>query len=188
MNCGLFSTGSLRSRRAGRGNKSGYCAVRCGTFCMMGTKSCTIPALARWQRRLRLGFGCHPHTTGEKRVHVYVAETRPRLQGSRLSAWELEQYGIPTILWSIPQPGIFSKLEKWIKSCLARARVTPMAMLLLRLAPTCLPWERMILVFRRMLFPLASVDFGSASAEAIPLEEREPSEVLSLQYRLSGRT
>src|SRR3989304_5900598 len=30
-----------------------------------------------------------------KRVHVLVAETRPPLQGARLTAWELEQYGIP---------------------------------------------------------------------------------------------
>ncbi len=27
--------------------------------------------------------------------HVYVDETRPLLQGSRLTAWELDQYGIP---------------------------------------------------------------------------------------------
>ena len=30
-----------------------------------------------------------------KRIHVLVDETRPRLQGSRLTAWELDQYGIP---------------------------------------------------------------------------------------------
>jgi methylthioribose-1-phosphate isomerase len=30
-----------------------------------------------------------------KQVHVYVDETRPRLQGARLTAWELEQLGIP---------------------------------------------------------------------------------------------
>jgi len=30
-----------------------------------------------------------------KRAHVLVDETRPRLQGSRLTAWELEQYKIP---------------------------------------------------------------------------------------------
>lgn len=29
-----------------------------------------------------------------KRVHVLLDETRPRLQGSRLSAWELEQLGV----------------------------------------------------------------------------------------------
>jgi methylthioribose-1-phosphate isomerase len=30
-----------------------------------------------------------------KKIHVLVDETRPRLQGARLTAWELEQYGIP---------------------------------------------------------------------------------------------
>jgi len=30
-----------------------------------------------------------------KRVHVLVDETRPRLQGARLTAWELEQYTSP---------------------------------------------------------------------------------------------
>ena len=28
-------------------------------------------------------------------MRVLVDETRPRLQGARLTAWELEQYGIP---------------------------------------------------------------------------------------------
>ena len=34
------------------------------------------------------------HRKGKK-VFVYVDETRPRLQGSRLTAWELQQEGIP---------------------------------------------------------------------------------------------
>jgi len=33
-----------------------------------------------------------------KRVHVWVDETRPRLQGARLTAWELMQAGIPMTL------------------------------------------------------------------------------------------
>ena len=33
-----------------------------------------------------------------RRVHVYVDETRPLLQGARLTAWELAQRGIPTTL------------------------------------------------------------------------------------------
>ena len=37
------------------------------------------------------------HETG-KRVHVYVDETRPLLQGARLTAWELAQRGIDTTL------------------------------------------------------------------------------------------
>jgi methylthioribose-1-phosphate isomerase len=34
------------------------------------------------------------HEAG-KNVHAYVDETRPRLQGARLTAWELEQLGVP---------------------------------------------------------------------------------------------
>ena len=30
-----------------------------------------------------------------KRIHVYVDETRPFLQGARLTAWELQQRGHP---------------------------------------------------------------------------------------------
>lgn len=38
------------------------------------------------------------HNTGKK-FNVYVSETRPRLQGSRLTAWELKETGIePTII------------------------------------------------------------------------------------------
>jgi len=32
---------------------------------------------------------------GKKNIFVYVDETRPRLQGMRLTAWELQQQGIP---------------------------------------------------------------------------------------------
>lgn len=35
---------------------------------------------------------------GDKPVHVWVDETRPRLQGSRLTTWELEVSGIPHTL------------------------------------------------------------------------------------------
>ncbi len=34
------------------------------------------------------------HEAG-KHVHAYVDETRPRLQGARLTAWELQQHGVP---------------------------------------------------------------------------------------------
>jgi methylthioribose-1-phosphate isomerase len=33
-----------------------------------------------------------------KKIHVYVDETRPLLQGGRLTTWELENYGIPYTL------------------------------------------------------------------------------------------
>ncbi|MDR0232474.1 MAG: S-methyl-5-thioribose-1-phosphate isomerase [Dysgonamonadaceae bacterium] len=33
--------------------------------------------------------------TGKKNIFVFVDETRPRLQGMRLTAWELQQQGVP---------------------------------------------------------------------------------------------
>lgn len=33
-----------------------------------------------------------------KRIHVYADETRPRLQGAKLTAWELQQHGIEVTL------------------------------------------------------------------------------------------
>ena len=34
----------------------------------------------------------------DKQIHVYACETRPRLQGAKLTAWELQQDGIPFTL------------------------------------------------------------------------------------------
>src|SRR5262249_13849806 len=39
----------------------------------------------------------HAHDSG-KRLHVFVDETRPLLQGARLTAWELQQRGIDATL------------------------------------------------------------------------------------------
>ena len=55
---------------------------------------CNTGALATVDWGTALGVIRMAHEQG-KRVHVLVDETRPRLQGARLTAWELEQYGIP---------------------------------------------------------------------------------------------
>jgi methylthioribose-1-phosphate isomerase len=55
---------------------------------------CNTGALAVVDWGTALGVIRTAHEQG-KRVHVLVDETRPRLQGARLTAWELEQYGIP---------------------------------------------------------------------------------------------
>ena len=54
---------------------------------------CNTGALAAVDWGTALGAIRMAHEQG-KRVHVLVDETRPRLQGARLTAWELEQYGI----------------------------------------------------------------------------------------------
>ncbi|MEX2160939.1 MAG: S-methyl-5-thioribose-1-phosphate isomerase [Anaerolineales bacterium] len=55
---------------------------------------CNTGALAAVDWGTALGVVRAAHEQGKK-IHVLLDETRPRLQGARLSAWELDQYGIP---------------------------------------------------------------------------------------------
>jgi len=55
---------------------------------------CNTGALATVDWGTALGVIRSAHMQG-KRIHVLLDETRPRLQGARLSAWELKQYDIP---------------------------------------------------------------------------------------------
>jgi methylthioribose-1-phosphate isomerase len=57
---------------------------------------CNTGALATVDWGTALGVIFAAHEQG-KRLHVLVDETRPRLQGARLTAWELKQRGIPSI-------------------------------------------------------------------------------------------
>src|SRR5207302_9206674 len=47
-----------------------------------------------------------------KKIHVYADETRPLLQGSRLTAWELRKDGIPTTVISDNMAGSLMKHGK----------------------------------------------------------------------------
>jgi len=55
---------------------------------------CNTGPLATGEYGTALGVIRAAHQAG-KRVHAYVDETRPRLQGARLTAWELQQMDIP---------------------------------------------------------------------------------------------
>jgi methylthioribose-1-phosphate isomerase len=55
---------------------------------------CNTGALATIEYGTALGVIRTAHEHGRK-VFVYVDETRPRLQGARLTSWELKQLGIP---------------------------------------------------------------------------------------------
>ena len=55
---------------------------------------CNTGALATVAYGTALGVVRAAHEHG-RRIFVYVDETRPRLQGARLTSWELQQLGIP---------------------------------------------------------------------------------------------
>src|SRR5579871_4770628 len=60
---------------------------------------CNAGALATGGVGTALGVIARAHADG-KRIHVWVDETRPRLQGARLTAWELDRLGVPHTLIS----------------------------------------------------------------------------------------
>jgi methylthioribose-1-phosphate isomerase len=55
---------------------------------------CNTGALATGGYGTALGLIRAAYESG-KNIHVYVDETRPRMQGARLTSWELKQLGIP---------------------------------------------------------------------------------------------
>lgn len=67
---------------------------------------CNTGALATVDWGTALGVIRTAHEQG-KNIHVLVDETRPRLQGARLTAWELERYGISYDIISDNMAGYF---------------------------------------------------------------------------------
>ncbi len=69
---------------------------------------CNAGGLATGGYGTALGVIRSAHRQG-KHIHVFVDETRPRLQGARLTAWELDRESIPFTLISDNQAAYFMK-------------------------------------------------------------------------------
>lgn len=131
-----------------------------------------------------LGSGLAPlyvaHQAG-KRLHVFVDETRPVLQGARLTAWELQQAGIALTLITDNMAAHFmrhagiqavfvgadrvaangdvaNKIGTYGLAVLARAHDIPFY----------------------VVAPRSTIDLSLATGEQIPIEQRDPSEVTSI--------
>ena len=65
---------------------------------------CNTGALATGGSGTALGVIAAAHEAG-KRVHVWVGESRPVLQGARLTTWELQRLAIPMTLVADTAPG-----------------------------------------------------------------------------------
>jgi methylthioribose-1-phosphate isomerase len=122
-----------------------------------------------------------------KKVHVFVDETRPILQGARLTAWELLQDQIPCTLITDSMAGSLMRRGK-IDLCIVGAdriaangdtanKIGTYTVAVLAKAHT-LPFY--------VAAPMSTIDFTLASGESIPIEERDPEEVTSIPS-VSGR-
>jgi methylthioribose-1-phosphate isomerase len=72
---------------------------------------CNAGALATADFGTALAVLFHAHAEG-KRITAYVDETRPLLQGSRLTAWELQRRGVPVVLLCDSMAGLVMRQRK----------------------------------------------------------------------------
>lgn len=144
---------------------------------------CNTGALATVDWGTALGVIRTAHLQG-KRIHVLVDETRPRLQGARLTAWELEQYGIPYEIISDNMSGYFLKAGKAQKVFFGADRVAANGdvankigtyMLALAAKDNNVPAYSVV--------PTSTIDLSLAHGGLIPIEERNTDEVLGIQFQ-----
>jgi methylthioribose-1-phosphate isomerase len=144
---------------------------------------CNTGALAAVDYGTALGVIRMAHEQG-KRVHVLVDETRPRLQGSRLTAWELEQYGIPYEIISDNAAGHFLKTGGAQKVFFGADRVAANGDVANKIGTYMLALaahDNNIPVYA--VVPTSTIDLSLAHGGLIPIEERDPQEVLGLQFQ-----
>lgn len=117
-----------------------------------------------------------------KRVHVLVDETRPRLQGARLTAWELEQYGIPYEIITDNMAGYMLRTGQAQKVFFGADRVAANGdvankigtyMLSLAAHANHVPVYAVV--------PTSTIDLTLSNGDQIPIEERDQAEVLDIQ-------
>lgn len=144
---------------------------------------CNTGALATVDWGTALGVIRMAHEQG-KRVHVLVDETRPRLQGARLTAWELEQYGIPYEIISDNMAGHFLKTGQAQKVFFGADRVAANGdvankigtyMLALAAHDNNIPAYAVV--------PISTIDLSLAHGGLVPIEERDADEVLGIQFQ-----
>ena len=123
-----------------------------------------------------------------KRIQVIADETRPVLQGARLTAWELMQAGIPVTLITDNTAGAImqrGEIDLAIVGTDRTARNGDVANKIGTYTVAVLCKTHKIPFY--VAAPLSSIDFTIRSGKDIPIEERGPEEVTHIfgKYRIA---
>ncbi len=142
---------------------------------------CNTGALAAVDWGTALGVIRMAHEQG-KNPFVLVDETRPRLQGARLTAWELDQYGIPYDVITDNAAGYFLSSGQVDRVLVGSDRTAANGdvankigtyMLALAAKDNQVPFFAVV--------PTSTVDLSLSHGDQIPIEERDPVEVLGIE-------
>ncbi len=116
-----------------------------------------------------------------KNIHVLVDETRPRLQGARLTSWELSRYKIPHEIISDNAAGFFLRSGQVQKIFFGADRVVANGDVANKIGTYMLSLAGHDNgVPNYCVVPTSTIDLSLPSGDHIPIEERGPEEVLDL--------
>jgi methylthioribose-1-phosphate isomerase len=113
-----------------------------------------------------------------KKIRVFADESRPRLQGARLTAWELKQYKIPFTLITDSMAGYFMSRGEINCVIVGADRIAANGDTANKIGTytlAVLAQEHGIPFY--IAAPTTTVDLKIASGKEIPIEERDPAEV-----------
>ncbi len=140
---------------------------------------CNTGSLATVDYGTALGIIRMAHEVG-KPIFVLVDETRPRLQGARLTAWELMQYGVPFKIIADSASGHFMR-TMGVDLCVVGAdRVAANGDTANKIGTynlAVVAHENGVPFY--VAAPTTTIDMNTPSGDAIPIEER-PSEEVTL--------
>src|SRR5438309_4359189 len=138
---------------------------------------CNAGALATCGYGTALGIIRSAIASGKK-LHVFADETRPFLQGSRLTAWELMKDGIPTNVISDNMAGAMMKQGKIGAVVVGADRVAANGDVANKIGTytlAVLAKEHAIPFY--VAAPFSTIDLETSNGSTIPIEQRNPREV-----------
>lgn len=138
---------------------------------------CNAGGLATAEYGTALAVLYQAHDAG-KRIVAYVDETRPLLQGSRLTAWELQQHGVPTVLLCDNMAGVVMRQGKVQAVVVGADRIAAngdCANKIGTYSVAVLAKAHQIPFY--VAAPSSTFDFSVDSGDLIPIEMRDPIEV-----------
>jgi len=138
---------------------------------------CNAGALATAGHGTALGVIRSARDAG-KRISVITNETRPYLQGARLTAWEMVQENIPVTLVTDNMAGHLMRQGRVDVIVVGADRIAANGDAANKIGTYTLAVlaERHCIPFY-VAAPLSTVDLAIADGSAIPIEERDPAEV-----------
>lgn len=142
---------------------------------------CNTGPLATVDIGTALGCLIEAHRQG-KHIHVLVDETRPRLQGARLTAWELMQSGVPMTLIADNAAGYYLYSGRVQKCFVGSDRVAANGDVANKIGTyklAVVAKENGVPFYAVM--PSSTIDLALPSGREIPIEERGADEVTTIE-------